>query len=340
MNTLLAAMLPLVVAVNIAPGKPLEHVRKTSGKHLSGWCDMAAHIARMQPVALAQDPLFRRPTPKGKERLLAVRALSDAAKTPHNRKLVRRQLRALFAGAQGPVLARLSLQDRSPIFRAVALQEAVDLARKHPRLASFAGGDVSHTDPKLAAAAVRVLLNSRCDTAANYALDGLLHTSAMVRKTVVQEVFAAAEETTDIGLVKRLLKHMMESEKDAHIKAATVRRVGQMGWLPAAAQLASLATSKTAGVLTRCEALVAAARVTSQTDRATAKLWVKAADPWRRLCGVRMIAAGLTRTPQAAATLLRPLLSDKRVANDPLKGSKHWRLDNAARKALNLIELR
>jgi hypothetical protein len=352
MMTLVATATALVIAVAVVPGnsapqllaeQPLSSKAAKGAKAVKGvtaWCDMAALVARMQPVPLAQDPVFRRPTPIGKEKLQAVRAMVANAKTKRDQHVAKAQLRALYSGREGPVLARLSLQMTDAMFRAVALGEVARLAKKHPRLASFAGQDVRHADPSVASGAVRVLLASRCDTAAHYALEGLLHADPRVRRSVATEVLDAATVTTDIGLVGKLLAHIGSAETDSSLRAAVYRKIGAIGWLPAAAPLASVASQKKQPALVRCEAAVAHAVITGDATEPETRQLLASKSPWLRLCGVRVVAAGMTGRPTSGAAMLKPLMNDKNVAKDPLGGGKAWRVGEAARIAAQHLLLK
>ncbi|GEM_PF-2929150 len=327
---LIASALPAMVVVAPLPANATATLAKP-------WCDMGAHIAQMQPVAMAEDPVFRRPTPAGKAALGAVRKeLLMQAKGPKRRRAIA-QLGVLFASKEGPVLARLALQDASIAVRLPALHKVLRLAPAHPRLASFAGHDVSHKDPAVATAAAHVLLASGCDTAGSYALDALAHNTASVRLTAA---LAAIETTTthaDMGQLARVLEHIDGTEKDAATVAAITRRLGQVGWLPAAPVVGKLRKHTDATV--RCEASVAHARITARHDEADVKRLIASKSPYLRVCAARILASGATRRAIAAIELLKPLLRDKSSAVDPLNRKRSMRVSAAAAEAIGHLSL-
>lgn len=347
---------PLDEPVQVLPGTTLEALRAAEPARRAPWCNMAEHIAKLQPVPLAEDPLFRRPTPIVREKLAAVSAMHELARNRKDLAMAKRQLKELFASADGPVLARLSMQSRANGFRAAAMELAVGMAGQHPRLASFAGQDVRHSDPQLATAAVKVLLASRCDTSASYALDGLGHPDPAVRRAVISGVFAADRQMLDMGLMAKVVAHVTGSEADVVLASRAVRHLGQIAWVPGSGALTELLNQPKVSRALRCEASVALARMTSRVKTEDVRVWAKAADPWSRMCAIRMAAAGLTGQRAAATTVLRPLLKDRRDVVDPLvpglfaRGkhktksvggagakAKRWRVDEAAKLALSSL---
>ncbi len=325
-----------VAAATILPGAPLSDLNRAPEPR--PWCDMAAHVARMQPLPTAEDPVFQRPTPANKARVGAVRK----AMLGHKGKLtmaaaerLARRWRPIFSGSQGPALARLALSDASIKVRGPAMWAVRKLAAKHPRLAGFAGGDVRNPDPTIATIAGLLLMDSGCDTSASYALDALQHADASVRLAVALYTLRKAPEMADMGLVRRVLLHAAKGEKSASVRAAIAREAGIIGWQGAGAALTTL--SKDPDEAVRAEAIVALARISGRVEPEVVGRLVAGKAPWSRVSAARAAAAGLVRRPRKARELLGKLLKDRRKARDPLGGSKTWRVSEAAKIAIAAI---
>lgn len=326
-----ATLLMSAASAVIVPGADLPQLQRERVTR-QPWCDMAAHVARLQPLPMQDDPVFRQPTAMEKSRLGRVRkTLLTGTKAPSDARNVA-LFAALLTEPTGVALARIAMQDASVRVRLPALMASRKVAAQHPRLASFAGPDVRHADPTIALAAARMLLAARCDTTGTYALDALEHADAQVRASIALATLRNAREMRDMGLVGTVIEHAATVERDPHTRAAIIRELGHIGWQPAAGTLAQLTTD--GDELVRAEATVALARVTSKLAAASIAALVKSKVPWSRLSAARAAAASGVHDPAKARALLQPLLGDRRRARDPLQTTTAYRIDEAARTAL------
>jgi hypothetical protein len=274
------------------------------------WCDFGAHAQQMASIAAAADPVFRTPTPLAKARLGEARKplLGKANATPAQRAT----LTSLFAGPEGPTLARMAFSDAKPGMLATSLEAARPIASAHPRLAGFVTPLALHPDPRVAEAAVRFLFATGCDTPALYALDALRHPSEAVQLAVVAEVQASLRTRRDLGLAGRLLGWVKEGKASPTARAEAIRKVGEIGWLPATPEFRAL--TKDSSALVAGEALVALAAVAPGEAEPLLSIWLSSRESVRRAAGVRAAANALASRPERMATLLEPLRRDPQVA--------------------------
>lgn len=274
------------------------------------WCNFGAHAQQMASVPATADPVFRTPTPQAKARLGEARKplLGKANATPAQRAT----LAALFAGPEGPTLARLALSDADPGMLATSLDAARPIAMVHPRLAGFVTPLAVHADPRVAEAAVHFLFATGCDTPALFALDALRHPSETVQLAVVAEVQTSLRTRRDLGLAGRLLGWVTEGKASPTARAEAIRKVGEVGWLPATQEFRGL--TKDASGLVSGEALVALAAVAPGEAEPLLPAWLSSRDPVRRAAGVRAAANALASRPERLAKLLEPLRRDPQVS--------------------------
>lgn len=295
------------------------------------WCDFAKHAQGLAAVPVAQDPVFRTPTPA---RLAAMEAiLSTPRATPRATRAA--ALTALFQGDDGAALARVALSATDPKRLALALQAATPLATNHPRLAGLVTGQLAHPEPEVAEWTVHLLFQTGCDSPALYAMDGLQHASEPVRKATVGHVMDAATRHPDIGLMAKMSTWLENPTATRLEKVRTLRMLGDLGWLPATPTLQRLVGAKDPVVA--AEALVALARVAPQTAAPWLKPWAKDRNPLRRAAAARAAADVFALDPDRGRQLLGPLLADK--ARVPMPDEGGATVGELARRALAYVEM-
>lgn len=297
------------------------------------WCNYGLHTQRLQPLPLAQDAVFRRPTPASRQALrsLVERVVALAPGRPiaaHTQAA----MTALMRSSDGPTLARISLQHKDPRVRLLAARSATVVVRRHPRLAGFAMERIPDADPDLAIAVMRCLMAARCDTPAVHATDGLEHKDRRVRAATIDAVLRSAAAWSDIGLMGQLLQHVGSSELDPLLRATVARGMAELGWLPAGPLLAKLAQDPDPRV--RGEALVALAAVQRHFDRKLLHKALKSKDAVLRAAAIRAAPLALAGRRSLATSLLSPLVGDSTRVLDPLAVSKATTVGALAQLAL------
>lgn len=188
-------------------------------------CDFAVVASKLQTLPVADDPVFRPPSPQAKAELGRVRKavlggnVGDAA------------LQALFAGPEGPTLARMALQDRDPRVQLTAVRQAAILAEKHPRLFGFLPTLDAKTQVDLAEALVRFDFATHCDTPVLFALDGLRHPDPTIVGLVVHQTLALAAHLRHPAPLNRLVDWLVTPAGHPRLRAATLRSLGEAGYL-------------------------------------------------------------------------------------------------------------
>lgn len=340
---------------------------------LAGWCDFGAHAARLQPLPVDSDPVFRPLSPATAAAWRALRVRLDqiaqiaapsgtgqegraepptarpAAGAPGpNREVARAggqpdaagweaALRALIAGAEGPSIARLALQHRAAAVRQVAAEATEAIVGRHPRLSSFAMGTLSSGPPALAIASMRVLLAAGCDTPALYAMDALSHPERQVREAAIEAAFRVSERRADSGLLAQVFEHALTEESDVRLRALVARGIGEVGWLPGTATLERLLEDPDPAV--RGEAMVAHAAVAHATDRTRIARALADKRPIIRAAAVRAAALAFAMMPEQGRALLSPLLGQRAAVRDPLGVSPPTTIGALARRALDYQNL-
>ena len=188
-------------------------------------CDFAVAAAQLQALPLADDPVFRPPTPQRKAELGRIRKsiMGGANAEP--------ELRALFAGPEGPTLARMALQDHDPRMQLAAVRAAVGLAKAHPRLFGFMPTLDAKTPAALADALVAFDFATQCDTPVLFAQDGLGHPDAGVVKHIVAETVAVSAQTGHPAALNRMVDWMLAPAAPPKLRADAIRALAGAGYV-------------------------------------------------------------------------------------------------------------
>lgn len=272
-------------------------------------CDFAKLAAQQQALPMADDPVFRPPTPDAKAQLGRTRkAILSGDVTGEA------QLQALLGGPEGPTLARLALQDRDLRVQVAAAKAAVGLASLHPRLFAFVPGMDRTTPANLALALVNLDFATGCDTPILYALDALDHPAAEVVEQAIRKTAALAARIRSPAPVDRVAAWLERRGGPPRLRLLGVRLLGGQGLVHLTGLMARLSNDPDAAVAG--EARVGWARLAPGDAAKHAAGW------WqdRRACAQ---VAALRATAELAA-------------NNPADYLKH--LQQAARNSASCID--
>lgn len=262
---------------------------------------------------MAEDPVFRPPSPEAKAQLGRTRkAILTGDPTGDA------QLQALVSGPQGPSLARLALQDRDPRMQLAAAKAATGLAKAHPRLFAFLPTLDRNTPSNLALALVRLDFATACDTPVLYALDALDHPSAEVVELAVRLVAAQAQHIRSPAPVDRVAAWLERRSGPPKQRLLAVRLLADLGLVHLSGLMGRLSRDPDAAVAG--EARVGWARLAPVDASKSAATWWQDRRPCAQLATLRAVALLGAAEPAVHLASVQSATQNSAICGDPLTG--------------------